>query len=371
MKRVNGGQYYNGKYYVGCNGATIYVYNNDEEELAKLRDINYVYTGAFKPDSNIFVAKSGTGRLAIYDLDELKLIKKFRYGEDGAQDGSFAFSPDGKYFYNIERKDREVYTRVTIYETEGFTVVDKLFDKYECMGIDYIDFTDKSNECYMIGRFYERGNNEYPRYYVWKLVDNIIQDKKKLNVDTYDNVCHYMHTIRDNNMVDKIEGQIEISLKRIYEENLLVMRMKRKNAIFFEYAVDLYNGKKADEDNRIRTVENDLFPIDDYNALYICVDEECNLRICGMKYEWLCYFFGNDSVSYNSLNLPSSEKQFDDIKITWSRYGEKNSIIGEYSLGIVRVDEASKLDYDSTEYESRIYKCMNNFPAFAVIWKKI
>lgn len=48
------GYYDNGTYRVGCNGAAIYVYNQNNQELARFKDIKYAYRGKFLPDSNIF-----------------------------------------------------------------------------------------------------------------------------------------------------------------------------------------------------------------------------------------------------------------------------------------------------------------------------
>lgn len=70
------GFYDNGTYHVGCNGATIYVYDQENRKLGKYRDISYAYCGAFQPGTNIFVAKSTADALAVYDLDSLKLLKK-------------------------------------------------------------------------------------------------------------------------------------------------------------------------------------------------------------------------------------------------------------------------------------------------------
>lgn len=48
------GFYDNGIYRVGCNGATIYVYDQENRELGKFRDISYAYCGAFQPKTNLF-----------------------------------------------------------------------------------------------------------------------------------------------------------------------------------------------------------------------------------------------------------------------------------------------------------------------------
>ena len=42
------GLYKNDKYIVGCNGATVYVYDTDWKELAKFNDFPYAYNGIGK-----------------------------------------------------------------------------------------------------------------------------------------------------------------------------------------------------------------------------------------------------------------------------------------------------------------------------------
>lgn len=115
------GFYDNGKYHVGCNGGTIYVYNKNDEELAKFRDIKYAYAGTFKPNTNIFIAKSTEGKLAIYDLDSLTLVKKITITTLGAQDEGFAFSYSGDLFYNIEKPNCSTATQLTVYDGFDFT----------------------------------------------------------------------------------------------------------------------------------------------------------------------------------------------------------------------------------------------------------
>ena len=68
------GYYDNGKYRVGCNGGTVYIYDQNNKELAKFKDIRYAYKGKFLPNSNKIIIKSTEGLLAVYDLDKLDLI---------------------------------------------------------------------------------------------------------------------------------------------------------------------------------------------------------------------------------------------------------------------------------------------------------
>lgn len=116
------GFYDNGRCRVACNGGTVYIYDQANRELAKFQDIPYAYGGAFQPNTNLFVAKSTAGSLAVYDLDRLALVKKIVITRIGAQDEGFAFTPDGTYFYNIEKPVQSTRTQLTVYRTSDFEV---------------------------------------------------------------------------------------------------------------------------------------------------------------------------------------------------------------------------------------------------------
>jgi len=137
------GFYDNGKYKAGCNGQTLYLYDAEGNELAKFRDIPYAYGGAFKPQTNIFVLRSTEGRIAVYDCDARKLLYKFRYSSvDGCQDDFFCFSRDSEYLLNIERSPNSLRTRLSIYETQSFSLVKRLFDQDPSLVLDHIECSE-------------------------------------------------------------------------------------------------------------------------------------------------------------------------------------------------------------------------------------
>ena len=47
----------NDKYAVGCNGASIYIYDKNGKQLQVFKDSPYTYRAKFKPNTNILVAK--------------------------------------------------------------------------------------------------------------------------------------------------------------------------------------------------------------------------------------------------------------------------------------------------------------------------
>ncbi len=145
------GYYDNGTFRVGCNGSTVYIYDQNNTELARFKELPYAYRAAFMPEKNIIAVKSTAGYLGFYDLDSLSLIKKITVTTIGAQDEGFSFSPDGKLFYNIEKPYTSTATELSIYETENFTKVKKLFSGNRKIVLNNIEFDDESDACFVIG----------------------------------------------------------------------------------------------------------------------------------------------------------------------------------------------------------------------------
>lgn len=151
------GEARNDRFIVGCNGATVYIYDKDGTELAKFKDFPYAYRAVFKPGTNILAVKSTAGYLGFYDLDSLTLIKKIVVTRLGAQDEGFAFTPDGRYFYNIEKPRHSARTQLGIYEAESFTKVHTVFEGEDNMVLEYIEFDPENSACYFTG-FFHHGN---------------------------------------------------------------------------------------------------------------------------------------------------------------------------------------------------------------------
>lgn len=108
-------------YAVGCTGSTVYVYDKSGNELAAFKDIKYGYTAKLCPDKNLFVVKSTGAYFAVYSLDTLSLLHKIQYSNvNGSQDDGYCFSPDGAYFYNIERQNTSFNSVISVYDTSTF-----------------------------------------------------------------------------------------------------------------------------------------------------------------------------------------------------------------------------------------------------------
>jgi len=178
------GFYDNGTYRVGCNGATIYVYDQNNRELAKFRDVSYAYVGAFQPGSNRFAAKTAEGSLAVYDLDKMALIKKIRVARVDGQDEGFAYSPDGKFFLNIENRKNSLDTQITVYRTSDFEVVRELFRDEENLFLQELEMDTDSGECYVFG-FLRDEHKVMQHGFVGKFTGEEITEIKKLDRETY------------------------------------------------------------------------------------------------------------------------------------------------------------------------------------------
>lgn len=121
-----------GAHAVGCTGGSVCVYDAEGGEVAVFRGLRYAYLPLLSPDGELLAVKSTEGMLAVYSLREMRLLRKFRFSPaDGAQDDNMCFSPDGKLLYNIEDATGRGDTRITAYETAGFTSAFRLFEGEE------------------------------------------------------------------------------------------------------------------------------------------------------------------------------------------------------------------------------------------------
>jgi hypothetical protein len=90
--------------------------------------------------------------IAVYSLDRLELIKKFRFSKvDGAQDDGFCFSQNGDYFYNIERHIDSLHTRISVYDTDRFELCNQFFSEVDSPVLRYIEYEENTNTYYVIG----------------------------------------------------------------------------------------------------------------------------------------------------------------------------------------------------------------------------
>ena len=175
----------NNKFSVGCTGQTVFLYDKDGNELGKFKDIIYGYTPMISPDGTLFVVKSTEGRLAVYSLETLSLIKKFRFSKvDGAQDDGFCFSPDGKFFINIERQKDDLHSAISVYDTIDFSLVNQIL-LGEDMMLDHIEFDKATNKYYVLG-FMRNADLIIEHGFVAEFEDNQIKNITAISKNEYD-----------------------------------------------------------------------------------------------------------------------------------------------------------------------------------------
>lgn len=168
----------NDRYGVGCTGQAVYVYDKNGTELAKFEDLPYAYKTAFSPRGNTFIVKTTEGRLAAYSLDTLSLITEFRYSNvTYLQDDGFCFSPDGKYFINIERQIDPSHCAISVYDTANFSKISQLL-LHKNIVVSQIEFADGAY--YVLG-FMRKTNDTLYHYIVGKFANNNIHDIREIS----------------------------------------------------------------------------------------------------------------------------------------------------------------------------------------------
>ena len=185
--------YKNESYSVGCNGRTVYIYDLTGKELAKFRNFPSAHTAAFKPDSNMIAVKSTAGDLGFYDLDSLSLLKKIIVTRIGAQDEGFGFTPDGKYFYNIEKPVDSCQTQLGIYDAESFEKVNTLFANESKMALKNLEFDKETGVCYVLGFMRDDSSGVFDYGFVGKLdaESSSVTDLHALDTKQYDYLKWY------------------------------------------------------------------------------------------------------------------------------------------------------------------------------------
>lgn len=184
------GCYQNASYCVGCNGGTVYIYDRNGTELAKFRDFPYAYTAAFQPNANIIAVKSTAGFLGFYDLDALSLLKKISFSKIEGQDEGFAFAPDGRYFYNIE-KPADCQTQLCVYDMESLEKIRTLFPNEKKMFLSALEFGPETGNASVLGFLRDDTYGLFDYGFVGKLdmENGSVTNLHRLSVEQYE----YLH----------------------------------------------------------------------------------------------------------------------------------------------------------------------------------
>ena len=178
------------KYDIGLTGSIVYICDKEGKEKAVFKDLNYAYKGCVSPNQDLLVIKSTEGQMAIYSLDRVELIKKFRFSNvDGSQDDNFIFSPDGKLLFNIERQDSSLKTVLSIYNTQDFSLEKRLFEQDENIGINFIEYDEKSKNYFILGGRKNAQTEQINESCVCKLVNDNLEEIR--SVDSFSAMLLY------------------------------------------------------------------------------------------------------------------------------------------------------------------------------------
>lgn len=166
----------NEKFAIGCTGQTVYVYDKNENELAKFKDLKYAYRAMFCPNKNIFAVKSTEPYIAFYSLDKMQLLKKIKLkNTHSPQDDGFCFSPDGKQFLNLEFLD-DLTSNLVIYDTEKFEEIARIFIGENAV-LNHIEYDEKNRAYYVLGYLRSKQDNEYC---IFEIKNNKVIGKKRI-----------------------------------------------------------------------------------------------------------------------------------------------------------------------------------------------
>ena len=206
----------NDKYDIGLTGSTVYVFDKDGRELASFKDLTYAYNAVISPLGDIFVVKTTDGRMAVYSLEPLKLVKKFRFSKiDGGQDENMVFSRDGKYFYSIESHTTGSKTLLAKYKTDDFSLVRQLFSDRERFRLSVIEY-DENTECYyVLGILYSHETRMANTWFVARLVDDELCDMRYVTEGERD----FMNAVNSLGVMGYTEKAFEWSAFRYMKEH--------------------------------------------------------------------------------------------------------------------------------------------------------
>lgn len=174
------------KYNIGLTSKAVYVFDKQGNEVTKFSDLNYAHHGCVSHNQDLLAIKSTEGRIAVYSLEKLVLIKKFRFSKiDGGQDDNFIFSPDDKYLYNIECHVSSTKTSLSIYRTSDFSLEKRLFDEDDKLVLSWIEYDKYTDDYYLLGFLRDPKSGAASKFFVTRLCEDKLQDMKFIKESTY------------------------------------------------------------------------------------------------------------------------------------------------------------------------------------------
>ncbi len=205
----------NEKYHIGCTGQTVFVYDKNGEELAHFKDLTYAYNAKISPAGDIFVVRSTTGRIAVYSLEKLTLIKKFRFSKvDYSQDDNFCFSKDGKELYNIERHTNSCKSALSVYDTKDFSLKKRLFLEEYNLNPSIIEY-DTDTDTFLILCAVRGKSGSFNEFFIAKLINDELCEKVYISAKDYNDYILFKH-YKDCGYTNKKENLPEKNFSKVF-----------------------------------------------------------------------------------------------------------------------------------------------------------
>ena len=175
------GFYSNGKYKVGLSG-TVWVYDIEDNLLGRFTETPYSYEGAFVPGKDIFVSHTNEAHLVVYDIANMKMLKKIKTCNcGGSEDTGVVFSSDGKHLYCIQAHWNDwLKSRLVVYDTEHFEIKEEYFTNENIIKLKEIEIEDDGT-CYVLFGERDEGSGVIENYYAGIFQDGKIVEKRKLD----------------------------------------------------------------------------------------------------------------------------------------------------------------------------------------------
>ena len=154
---------------------------------------------------------------------------------DFAQDDGFCFSPDGKFFYNIERFPVDTETRLRVYETENFTPVQELGEK----NLSEI-FYDESRDRVQVLYFTRGADGSFDQGYAGTLEGETLAMLRKLSWEEYEFLRSWL-SLRSSGFTEKAMEWSGLHYDGYTNDQLRVLRDREIDL----YTFDLEEVKRA------------------------------------------------------------------------------------------------------------------------------
>ena len=216
----------NGRHDIGLTGQAVHVYAKDGTELAVFKDLKYAYSAVISPRGDILAVKSTEGTMAIYSLDEMRLIRKFRFSKISCgQDENMVFSPAGDYLYSIENHTGTAVNVLTKYRVEDFLRVKRLFEDRADTYLSSIEYDAETDSYYVMGIIFGEAEKD-SRHFVARLVEDAVADMRLITQADFD-FYRAVISVKDCGCTEKSFEWSEFKYKREHDRyNLTLDQIK-------------------------------------------------------------------------------------------------------------------------------------------------